>query len=465
MITLIILSLIFFLILALIRFDLAIMAIIVGLPSYLIRFQLLGIPLTFLEAMILISFAVWFCGNVIPNFKTWFKKRKERTPYPFSYEIIGLIIVSFISVAIAKFSSESLGIWKAYFFEPILLYILVLNTLKKKNDLNKIFLALLISAIGVILVAIFQKITGQFIFNDFWTQEETRRVVSWFGYPNAIGLYLAPLTMVFLGWFFSLPLKQNLIKSLGKIILLLTIIGSVAAIYFARSEGALIGLSAGLLVFGLISGRRQRIATFILAAILVGTIFLSAPLKNYTELKLGLNDLSGQIRERQWKETIAMLSGPKFISGAGLSKYQEAIQPYHQEGIFFNSDNLPNFDEQLRESAELRAKYWQPVEIYLYPHNIFLNFWTELGLLGALLFSWLIVKYLFISFKLSISYLRDKKPEKYLSLGLMCAMIVIVIHGLVDVPYFKNDLSAMFFIFLALLGVLNLNKKYEHKLN
>jgi hypothetical protein len=45
--------------------------------------------------------------------------------------------------------------------------------------------------------------------------------------------------------------------------------------------------------------------------------------------------------------------------------------------------------------------------------------------------------------------------------GLFCAMIAIVIHGLVDVPYFKNDLAAMFFIYLALIGSFNLQEKYD----
>jgi len=108
-------------------------------------------------------------------------------------------------------------------------------------------------------------------------------------------------------------------------------------------------------------------------------------------------------------------------------------------------------------SSTLRTKYWQPVEIYMYPHNIFLNFWSELGLLGVLLFIWLIGKYLFISLKLTLALSREKKAEKYLILGLLSAMITIVVHGLVDVPYFKNDLAVMFWILFALLGFLNFN--------
>ncbi len=455
----IIIFIIFFLVLALTRLDLALLFIIATLPSYLIRFKVLTIPSTLLEVMILIVFVIWFVSQVLPNLKNWLRNRRQRMPYPFAWEIIILIIISFLAAGISGFSNSALGLWKAYFFEPILLFILVLNIFKNKKDWSKILGAFCFSALLVALAAIYQKITGQFIFNEFWAADETRRVVSWFGFPNAIGLYLAPLTMLFIGWFFSLPRKTTLKKALGKILILITIIASVLAIYFARSEGALTGLIAGLFIFGLLAGKKQRIATLLLVIIIIGGVFLSPPIKNYTINKLTLHDLSGQIRQRQWKETLLALQGIKFITGAGLANYQTTVAPFHQEGIFFNQDNLPNFDEQLRASAELRAKYWQPVEIYLYPHNIFLNFWSELGLLGALVFSWLIIKYLFIALKLTINHDREKKSDKYLTLGLLSAMVVIVIHGLVDVPYFKNDLAVMFWILLALLGALNLEQR------
>lgn len=453
----------FFLILALTRLDFALFLIIALLPAYLIRFSVLSLPLTLLEAMIIIAFAVWFIKNFLPYLRDLLKKRAARVPYPFGGEIILIIILSFLAAGVADFSHGALGIWKAYFFEPLLVFILIFNVFKEKKDWSKIFWALLLSAAGISLMAIYQKISGQFIFNPFWAQAETRRVVSFFGYPNAVGLYLAPLVMLFIGWFFSWPKRTLLTKALQKIAIILTVAISVLAIYFAHSEGAIIGLAAGLIVFGLLAGKKQRLATIILLFIIGCGILLNMPAKNLVITKLSLNDLSGQIRQRQWKETFLMLNGVKFFTGAGLDNYQLAVKPYHQEGIFFNGDNLPNFDAQLRASSTLRAKYWQPVEIYMYPHNIFLNFWSELGLLGALVFTWLIFKYLYISLKLFISYSREKKPERYLALGLLSAMLVVIIHGLVDVPYFKNDLAVLFWILIALVGGLNWQEKFGSK--
>lgn len=455
--------LILFFILALSRLDFALFFLIAALPSYLIRFSVFGIPSTVLEAMILITCTVWFFKDWLPHFKNLLKKREQRVPYPFSWEIILLIIISFIATGIASFNLGALGIWKAYFFEPILVYLLVINIYREKRDWQKILWALLISALSVSAMAIWQKITGQFIFNEFWANEATRRVVSWFGYPNAVGLYLAPLILLFIGWFFSLPRLTTPSKTFKKILLIIVIVVSFLSVYYARSEGALIGIAAGLFVFGLFAGRKQRIITLILTGVIIGGIFFSASAKDFVISKLTLQDLSGQIRQRQWKETFLALRGTKIITGAGLNSYQKTVAPFHQEGIFFNSDNLPNFDEQLRASSTLRAKYWQPVEIYLYPHNIFLNFWSELGLIGAFIFAWLLLKSIFISLKLTVTYARENQREKYLALGLMSSLVVIIIHGLVDVPYFKNDLSVIFWIFLALIGLLNLNQKFGSK--
>ena len=411
--------------------------------------------------MILISFGVWFLKSFLPHLKKIIKNRQNIIPYPFGVEIILLLIIAFVSAGVSGFSLSSLGIFKAYFFEPVLLFILIINVFKTRRDSLKILSTLLCSAVLISLIALYQKITGQFIFNNFWAEAETRRVVSLFGYPNAIGLYLAPLIMVFIGWLFYLPKRTLLNGAFKKIAIIITIIISFLAIYFAHSRGALIGLGLAILVFILMAANKKRKPILITLGIIALLVLVIPASRNYIQNKLQFKDLSSEIRRQQWKETLLMLTDGRIISGAGLDNYQAAVKPYHQEGLFFNSDNLPNFSQQLRASATLRAKYWQPVEIYMYPHNIFLNFWSELGLFGLLLFIWIVIKYFFIALRLTIIYSRENKPEKYLMIGLLCAMVAIIIHGLVDVPYFKNDLAAMFFIYLALLGSFNLQEKYD----
>ena len=450
-----IISLIFFALVAYFRLDLAVFLIIVLLPSYLIRFDILGIPATFLEAMILLSFLIWFIRTTKLKVSKWLKDRKKRLPYPFALEILLILIASFIAVFVAKFDSAAFGVFKAYFFEPIALYILILNVLPGKEGREKIIIALTIGALSTSLLALYQQLTGLFIINTFWANPENRRVVSWFGYPNAVGLYLAPIVLILTSYLKAIIKNKSLIYRLKQLLVSITIVLSILSIYFAKSEGALIALLVAFTIFIFFSFKWAKVIVPIVVLIVSASILVTPPLKSYVVEKISLKDLSGEIRKQQWRETMQTFKGSNFIFGNGLSGYPLAVAPYHQEGIFFNRDKMENFHSILYGNAELRAKYWQPVEIYLYPHNIFLNFWTELGIFGMLVFTWLIGIFLLKSFNIYQS------TKNILSLGLFSAMIAMIIHGLVDVPYFKNDLSALFFIILALLASILLDNKVK----
>lgn len=439
------------------RLDRAVLFIIAGTPLYLLRFKVLGVPMTTLEAMVLIAFFVWIFIKDGAKLKTLFKKG-GRTAYPYKWEVLSVLLISWVAIITAGLTPEAFGVWKAYFFEPLLLFILIINLFSNPAGRQKIILALGLSALIISLFAIYQKITGQFIDNPFWATTETRRVVSFFGYPNAVGLFLAPMTMLFISQLFSKISKPE------KLFFGLTIIVSILAIFFAKSEGALIGLMAGIFIFAIFFNRTTRITAIILSHLVFLTIFSIPTLKQFVIQKVTLNDLSGQIRQQQWIETKKMFAAGHVFQGVGLSAYQKAVAPYHQEGIFLKN-NDPNWLEKIRTSEEYRKQMWQPTEVYMYPHNIFLNFWSELGIIGALLFCWIIAKFLWQSGRL---FLTEKtNPERFIALGLLTSMIALVVHGLVDVPYFKNDLSALFWISIAALGGLTLkqNEKNSSKNN
>ncbi|MDX9778751.1 MAG: O-antigen ligase family protein [Patescibacteria group bacterium] len=447
---LILLALAFFSLLAIIRLDWALFIILLSLPSYLIRFQLGPIPSTMLEMMILIVFFVWFVKN--KTWQRWNKKSwKIRTKkYPYHLEIIGILIAAWIALAVSGFSNSGLGVFKAYFLEPIMLYIVIINN--SQGNYRKYIWPLSLSALFISSIAIFQQLTGAFIFNEFWANLATRRVTSVFSYPNAVGLYLAPIIFLSISLFWGYPKKSSLVVALKKMLILLSIISSIAAIIFARSEGALIAILGASFVFALLLNKRSRIIAITVSILAIFLISLSPNNWQYLKDKATLMDLSGQIRRQQWKETMLMLQDGKLITGAGLNNYQTAIEPFHQEGIFVKNHD-PEWHRHVVWNEEYRKKMWQPVEIYLYPHNIFLNFWTELGLLGLCLFFFLISRYLYDALKI---LKKDKQKERVFSLGLIAAMSTVLIHGLVDVPYFKNDLAIIFWLLIAFLGIMKL---------
>ena len=76
-----------------------------------------------------------------------------------------------------------------------------------------------------------------------------------------------------------------------------------------------------------------------------------------------------------------------------------------------------------------------------------------IGIFGILVFIWLIIKFFLIGIKLF-------KKDPVLIGSLTAAMIVILIHGLVDTPYFKNDLAIIFWLIIGQEIILNkLSKK------
>jgi len=441
------------------RLDWAVLTLLFLLPSYLIRFQIAGLPMTLLEAMILIVFLIFLiknCKSLAVRTKTNLKLKKIQTRYPWDLEIIILLIVSLVAVAIAGWSNTALGIWKAYFFEPILLFLVIVNIFQDKKAFGKIVWALAWSALAVSVFGIFQYFTGMYIVNPFWAAAATRRITSVFEYPNSVGLYLAPIIMLSFGWLLD-QLKNRKVEFFRAIGLSFIIILALFAIYFAQSEGALVGLLISFVIIGFLSKKKIAWATLGIIIVLIIIITSITPLRNYAVQKITMNDLSGQIRKLQWKETLTMMKAEKekIIFGTGLASYQQAILPFHQEGFFYNFDNDLDFRKKTIESAEYRATHWQPVEIYLYPHNIFLNFWTEIGILGLLLFAWLLIKYF-----VRVGKLICKDGEnKYFILGLGGAVLTMIIHGWVDVPYFKNDLSVLFWVLFVILGMLYAKKK------
>ncbi|MBI4098461.1 MAG: O-antigen ligase family protein [Candidatus Magasanikbacteria bacterium] len=421
----------------------ALFILIACLPLYLLRFNIGSLPSTALEVMVWMVFILWFaCMFVIPDKHREAMRDPESTisgsrisrfarfrddiytHWPLSLGILLLIITGTVSIFIAPDLRAAAGLWKAYIIEPLALFIVFLTTFKKE-DAPKIIFALSLTALATSVFAIYQKFTGFGIPNPYWAAEETRRVTSVWGFPNAVGLFLAPLVPLFVWRIVSSvipdPAKRGSgihqfldpgsrvasrrLSGMTFYYYLLVILSSLLAIIFAKSTGALVGLAAALIITGILY-KKTRIATIALTT-LGAILVLTAPQLASVKQELLMQNYSGRIRRDMWAESIELLSEHPIL-GTGLSSYKEVIQRY-------------------------RIDKW--IEIFEYPHNIILNFWIELGALGVLAFI-LIFYWLFKTTRAAPA--------------LLAAFAVILIHGLVDVPYFKNDLAVQFWLLAAL---------------
>lgn len=369
------------------------------LPTYLIRFPLFGIPTTALEVMFVILLTAWF------------RKREKRL---IDIEGWGWLLLLWIGVAtLQMFVSPDFraaaGAWKAYFIEPVIFFLMACDFLRTKEDRDLALRALGGTAIVIGAVAIIQHFTGLGVpppFNGVpippATEAEFRSTV-FYGFPNAVGLFLAPLIPLFLGQLYAEYKNRRLAAYWAGASLM-----AITAIILAESEGAMIGAAAGVVAVGILIPKTRKFAIG-LCALGAVLILLITPLRNLAIEKGTLNDWSGRVRKEIWLESWQMLKD-RPILGAGLSGYKKTFEPYHYAGH---------------------------IEIFQYPHTILLNLWSELGLAGIIVFIFMM-----------INFFRQSLVAK--NWPLIGAGITLLVHGLVDVPYFKNDLSMLFWLLMAL---------------
>lgn len=417
------------------RFTYGLFLFFLLLPTYLIRFSIGPIPTTLLECMFGAITLVWFIHI--------FQKRRDcrviRGLTPRNDKIMehkSLLIAIFLFVlgaTISIFTSidtrAALGLWKAFYIEPIILAFILYTTIKEKRDLHLILLGLILCGLGTSILAIYQHFTGWLVPHAFWANRDTYRVTGWYGFPNAVGLFLAPLVPLALSVIASTlsPRKSAWQSRLSFAVSVLFLILSPLAIWYAKSTGAIIGVAAAIGVL-LLLYKKTRIPALTLGIVAIIGLF-SLPPTNPIRQEVLMQDRSGQLRLDMWAETTQYLSEHP-IAGAGLASYHEVIRPY-------------------------RIDKW--IEVFHHPHNIFLTMWVNLGLIGLIGFVWIIVWF----YRVALQQIIENRK---LEIGnftpyLIATMTVLVVMGLVDSPYIKNDLAMVFWMVPALLLISHSTKK------
>jgi O-antigen ligase len=388
------------------KFEYWVFALFLLLPTYLIRFHIGPIPSTVLEVLVLIVIGLGLLHS--PSPKTLIQKNK----------LLATGVVLFLTAAtISIFTSvdirKAAGEWRAFYIEPILIFFVLSIYLKNldektrsKNIQNYILLPLILSALTTSILCIYQHFTGYLVPYAFWANRETYRVTGWYGFPNAVGLFLAPIIPL------SLYLIQKNWRKNKKIAYLsiATIFTSLLAILFAKGSGPLIGVAAGFGVL-LLCYKKTRIPAIVFGIIASVGIILLPPTHSIKQELLATN-YSGQLRRDIWSETFALLKDLP-ITGAGIASYEERIVHY-------------------------RGDHW--IEVFHHPHNIFLTIWINTGLLGLIGFVIILVWFF-------TTAIKNNSQTKFV----LASMCVILTMGLVDSPYIKNDLAILFWLLPVLL--------------
>lgn len=365
-----------------------------ALPLYLIRFKIGSLPTTLLEIYLfsLFSFTL-YAFHFTPFNKGW------RSMAEWKWPVLLWVIASLAAVFWSPSMVTGLGLWRAYVLEPVLVLVLLFG-LREVIDRKRLEYAMC-SVIGIVgLWALIQFVTGQGIPSP-WNVSiaDGRRATGPFPYPNALALFVVPMGAYLISRWIEVKREWWLLAGWA--------MAGLSAL-LAKSDGGMLALACATW-FVLVVKKETRRLAIILALLGVVTIALVAPIRNAFMEQATFSGWSGRVRTWTWTETWNMLKD-RPILGAGFGGYPIVFEPYHEKTF---------------------------IEIFQYPHTIVFNVWTETGLVGLFAFGWVIVTWI----------------RKRISWIAMAPLIAILVHGLVDVPYFKNDLAIAFWLLVFLTTI------------
>lgn len=402
-----------------------------ALPTYLIRFKIFGIPTTVLELLIYLGILI----QIIIIFRS---KEMNLKPSNIFIAIAVFLLAGVISTIISPDKRTSLGILKGWLVDPILIFILIILNVKSKEDFAKIIYGLVIGASFVSIWGIFQIFGFSYLLPhqrtdpSFLSYLATGRAFGPFESPNYLGMYLAPITSLTIGyWLKSKTLNPKFetnskfqILNYKQIFLLFSIIISLLALLFTKSLGAWFGfgVAATFLIWYFIPKDKRVYFWLIISALFITGILLAE--------RFGVDRIRSSFANRVevWQVSWYLIKKHPIL-GIGLGMfpkiYTQAISFVHFPPINWGQ---------------------------MHPHNIFLAFWLNTGILGLISFLWILYWFFKTAFKLLSSKLYP------LSSVFVAAMLAILVHGLIDTTYWKNDLSL---IFWALFGLVYARENFE----
>jgi len=427
------------------------------LPSYLVRFNVFSVPTTLLEVLIYVAAVITIVKFSISNFQFSNKSKISKSQIPnqllksithsqLLIPILLFLLAGIISIFVAPDKREALGLFKAYVFDPILFFFIVFANVKNKNDVTLIFKALILSGFLVALHAIWQRMTGQLTPDG--------RVIGLFGFSaNYLALYLAPLAVLtFCYQIFTMEDQYDFSNYKRVWYYDVIFLAMILAIWLSGSRAALGAVILGIIAFSVIKywswiKARHTIKILLYCSIALLLIVGWQIIKPNWQLASGEGGRitsSNNIRWEIWKTTVKDILPSStgwrinWLLGVGPGEYQNYFTILTKDRV--------NFPEWISPMA-------------LTPHNLFLTIWVNLGLLGLVAFIWLLI----IFFKLTAHHLQSRASRNYCLL-LITLMLTLLIQGIADSPYWKNDLAVFFWVILALSFSVN-NLMLENEKN
>jgi O-antigen ligase len=369
----------------------ALLLTVACLPLYVVRWHYGPFPTTLLETLILATVGLYVAAR-------WREGARRPVATAIDVPVLVLLAAGAVSVLVAADHAAALGLYRAYFLEPIAVFYVAVDLLKGKAHLQRLAFAFAAgsSAFAVLNLVVFARALLAQAVNVGYAPNAL------YGDANYVAMYMEPPFALAAGF---LLLGRGLRwKLFGGIWLALT----GAALLATFSKGSYLAVCV-LVVVAFVTVPRWRLP---LVAAMIAALVAA------TQIPLMMARLA----------TVASaVDGRQQIIGASI----DMIRAHPIFGL-----GLGGFSYQFRDAAP-----------EVYPHDIWATFWVELGLLGVVAFAWIVFGLLWRGW---VAWAASAGFHRALLWGVLGSLVLWITHGLVDSPYWKNDMSVEFWILAAL---------------
>jgi O-antigen ligase len=415
------------------KFDWLLFLLPVFFPLYLIKIDLAGVPFNLMEILLLLTLV----GQIAFAGQSFLRIKKKLLVFAGLFALSGLIgtfivpkeLLLIDGSTVFEAQKIALGILKGWILLPLFYFLMLVARVKKTDQLIYSLYAYIASAFPLVIWAFWQYLSGDFITLD-------GRASGPFVNANYLAMYLAPAVTSL--WILSV---QSVISGLKirkfLFVVILAMLYSITML-MTQSYGAMLAVIFSLLVFLFIALSKnkqyekweeldllKKIGYFL--GVFAFIAFISAALlyagtekwKLFTEFK---ERSSSSVRLQVYQVSKDLILENPWL-GLGLGQFQAQY-----------------------DLSAPRILGHEPYElIMLHPHNTFLSFWVNMGLFGAVFYLVLII----LVFR-EVFTQRSYQLLMFKLIG-FSMFLTILMHGMVDTYFFKNDLALMFWLIVAMV--------------
>ncbi len=387
------------------------------IPIYFVRFEIFGIPTNVLEISVLICFGLSILGRT---------DKTDRTDRTHVLAIFLILAGLLISTLMNDNWRAGFGIIKGWFIIPLISGWILMKKRKGKEWLKSILKWLYFSVFLVAAISLVYYFSGSLTYDG--------RLKAFYLSPNHLAMYLAPGLIIGI-YLIQSAIFQAADKTRGRwrqlayasrrhpvflfhVLFFLIILSSL---YLTYSYAAWLAVILSLAITSVVKYKKINRRVFLISLIIVLLILVSQwntekfeNFKNFSRSSLKSRTIIWQSAGKILKDNLIFGIGPGNFQNKYL-EYQKHFPPYLE---------------------------WAVPQ----PHNLYLAFWLQSGIIGLVGFIILIFKWI----KNLVAPIKKQKNGADIAAVLLGVMFYILLHGLVDTTYWKNDLAMVFWVIFSL---------------